>query len=105
MEGQGVPWQSVDALYQQELQTTADRIREMSAPPVTRARGSQNTSNGCRCWLDYTVVQDGSWSLTLIMKNPWPVQYNRVLLLPAATQGLVDLDQSNEFVRLGLRQS
>jgi hypothetical protein len=23
-----VPWQSVDALYQQELQTTADRIRE-----------------------------------------------------------------------------
>jgi hypothetical protein len=34
-----------------------------------------------------------------------PVQYNRVLLLPAATQGLVDLDQRNEFVRLGLRQS
>jgi pimeloyl-ACP methyl ester carboxylesterase len=24
----GVPWQSVDVLYQQELQTTADRIRE-----------------------------------------------------------------------------
>jgi hypothetical protein len=30
---------------------------------------------------------------------------NRVLLLPAATQGLVELDQSDEFVRLGLRQS
>jgi hypothetical protein len=27
-----------------------------------------------------------------------PVQYDRVLLLPAATQGLVDLDQRNEFV-------
>ena len=28
-----------------------------------------------------------------------------VLLLPAATQGLVQLDQSDQFVRLGLRQS
>jgi pimeloyl-ACP methyl ester carboxylesterase len=27
-KAKGVPWQSVDALYQQELQTTADRIRE-----------------------------------------------------------------------------
>lgn len=27
-----------------------------------------------------------------------PVQYDRVLLLPDATQGLVDLDQRNEFV-------
>jgi pimeloyl-ACP methyl ester carboxylesterase len=27
-KAKGVPWQSVDAMYQQELQTTADRIRE-----------------------------------------------------------------------------
>src|SRR5579863_9332409 len=27
-KAKGVPWQSVDALYQQELQTSADRIRE-----------------------------------------------------------------------------
>jgi pimeloyl-ACP methyl ester carboxylesterase len=27
-KAKGVPWQSIDALYQQELQTTADRIRE-----------------------------------------------------------------------------
>jgi pimeloyl-ACP methyl ester carboxylesterase len=27
-KAKGVPWQSVDALYKQELQTTADRIRE-----------------------------------------------------------------------------
>jgi pimeloyl-ACP methyl ester carboxylesterase len=27
-KAKGVPWQSVDALYQQDLQTTADRIRE-----------------------------------------------------------------------------
>jgi hypothetical protein len=27
-KAKGVPWQSVDTLYQQELQTTADRIRE-----------------------------------------------------------------------------
>jgi pimeloyl-ACP methyl ester carboxylesterase len=27
-KAKGVPWQSIDALYQQELQTTADRIRD-----------------------------------------------------------------------------
>ena len=57
-KARGVPWQSVDAWYQRELQTTAERIRSYGAPHITRALGSQVTSLGCRCWPACIAAQD-----------------------------------------------
>jgi pimeloyl-ACP methyl ester carboxylesterase len=49
-KAKGVPWQSVDALYRQELKTTAGGIRDYERQPITPGRGRRNTNAGCRCW-------------------------------------------------------
>ena len=40
-KAKGVPWQSIDAWYQQELKTTADSIRAISARPTMPGPGTQ----------------------------------------------------------------
>ena len=49
-KAKGVPWQSVDAWYQQELKTTAAAFATISARPTTPAPGTRDTSPGCKCW-------------------------------------------------------
>jgi pimeloyl-ACP methyl ester carboxylesterase len=53
-KAKGVPWQSIDGWYQQELKTTAD----ISARPIMPAPGTPDTSLGCRCWPDSIAVPD-----------------------------------------------
>jgi pimeloyl-ACP methyl ester carboxylesterase len=49
-KAKGVPWQSVDTWYQQELQTTAANIRNYERTNYYADNGSRATSVGCRCW-------------------------------------------------------
>jgi pimeloyl-ACP methyl ester carboxylesterase len=60
LEDKGVPWQSVDAWYQQELKTTADSIRDYER--TMRGRGSRATSHGCRFLPGCIAVRDGTLS-------------------------------------------
>ncbi len=61
-KAKGVPWQSIDAMYQQELQTTADRIREYERTTYYAGTWSPPTKSGCRCLPDCIAVPAGTSS-------------------------------------------
>jgi hypothetical protein len=74
-----------------------------------KGAGVKNNKDGHRFLLNDLTERTTSfmaWSLsvgatTLLTSG---LSVSRELLLPTAAQSLVDLDQSNKFVRLGLRQ-
>ena len=46
----GVPWQSVDGWYRQELRTNADGIRAYERSTYYAGTWDPAMSAGCRCW-------------------------------------------------------
>ena len=49
-KAKGVPWQSVDAWYRQELKTTADGIRDYERATYYAGTWAPQYERGCRCW-------------------------------------------------------
>ncbi|MGA8651297.1 MAG: alpha/beta hydrolase [Xanthobacteraceae bacterium] len=74
-KAKGVPWQSVDAWYQQELKTTADSIRDYQRSTYTPVRGTPSMSVGCKCWQGSIAVPGTTSSPgTRLWSTTWPIR-------------------------------
>jgi pimeloyl-ACP methyl ester carboxylesterase len=81
-KAKGVPWQSVDAWYRQERETSAESIRTYEratyyAGTTTPGRGNRNTRRGCGCWQASTfgpgrdaVARDSALLYDMIYTQP-----------------------------------
>jgi alpha/beta hydrolase family protein len=59
-KAKGVPFATVDQLYERELKTSFDTIKRYQQAPTTVANGSLSTISGCRCWPVCTLARAAS---------------------------------------------